>query len=491
MPIDSEEMPGPSLWAGMQGLYARFYAWLMRRMPSERQRLLAVTIVAGGLCGLAAVAFHLSILGLETLFINRANSAPGYSWIWLTILCPTVGGAVAGLGLTYLAPAAAGSGIPQVKVAYTLRSGYVTVRETIGKFVLCALQIGSGASLGLEGPTVQVCAGVSSMLARLARLSPKNTRRMASVGMAAGIAAAFNAPIAAVTFTLEELIGDLDQTMLSGVIVAAALSAVVEHTVLGSNPVFHVQGNYQLTNSSSLIWYALLGLLAAIVSVAFTDSLLGLRMWFRRMKQVPKWVQPAIGGAATGSLAAAGLALFHLNGIAGDPYGTLTLALTGKMTVVPMVVFCVLKLAATVCSYSSGGSGGIFAPALFMGSMLGGAVGYLDVMVFHHSTDAIGAFAVVGMGAVFAGIVRAPMTSVLIIFEMTGGYGLVLPLMIANMSAFALARHWRNTPVYDALLEQDGIHLHEKPEPVPADDSDPDDETPLFTDVKDRGTFVE
>ena len=122
-----------------------------------------------------------------------------------------------------------------------------------------------------------------------------------------------------------------------------------------------------------------------------------------------------------------------------------------------MAVLCVLKLAATVTSYSSGGSGGIFAPALFMGGMLGGAVGYLDVTVFHHPADSIGAFAVVGMGAVFAGTVRAPMTSILIIFEMTGGYGLVLPLMIANMSAFALARHWRHTPIYEALLAQDGI----------------------------------
>ena len=446
-------------WVGLQGLYARFYAWLLRRMPSERQRLLAVTILAGGLCGLAAVAFHVSIMGLETLLIERANSASGHSWIWWTILSPTIGRAVVGIGLTYFAPAAAGSGIPQVKVAYTLRDGRVTVRETIGKFVLCALQIGSGASLGLEGPTVQVCAGVSNMLARLARLGPKNSRRMASVGMAAGIAAAFNAPIAAVTFTLEELIGDLDQTMLSGVIVAAALAAVVEHLILGSNPVFHVQGNYTLTNSSSLIWYALLGLLAAIVSVAFTDSLLGLRAWFRRLTGVPRWVQPAIGGAATGGIAVLALALFHLNGIAGDPYKTLTLALTGKMTVTAMAVFCVLKLASTVSSYSSGGSGGIFAPALFMGAMLGGAVGYLDVIIFHHSADSVGAFAVVGMGAVFAGIVRAPMTSVLIIFEMTGGYGLVLPLMIANMSAFALARHWRHTPVYEALLAQDGIYL--------------------------------
>ena len=158
--------------------------------------------------------------------------------------------------MTYWAPAAAGSGIPQVKVAFALRYGLISLRETIGKFVLCAFQIGSGASLGLEGPTVQICAGVSSLLARAARLSPQNRRRMASVGMAAGIAAAFNAPIAAITFTLEELIGDLDQTMLSGVIVAAALAAVVEHTILGANPVFHVPRRMSLANASSLIWYA-------------------------------------------------------------------------------------------------------------------------------------------------------------------------------------------------------------------------------------------
>ncbi len=442
---------------------------MVRRVPNEQQRLLALTILAGGLCGLSAVAFHLSIGFLEKLLIDHANAAPGHSWIFWTIFTPAVGGLVVGLGLTYWSPASAGSGIPQVKVAYELRSGRVSVKETIGKFVLCSLQIGSGASLGLEGPTVQICAGVSSMLARVARLSPEYSRRMTSVGMAAGIAAAFNAPIAAITFTLEELIGDLDQTMLSGVIVAAALAAVVEHSILGTKPVFHVPRPYVLTNASSLIWYALLGVLAAVVSVTFTESLLRLRARFKTFTAFPRWAHPALGGLATGALAVVGFELYHLNGIAGDPYKTLELALTGTMPVLFMVLFCVLKLLATVCSYSSGGSGGIFAPSLFMGAMLGGAVGYLDVTIFHHSADAIGAFAVVGMGAVFAGVVRAPMTSILIVFEMTGGYGLVLPLMIANMSAFALARYWRATPVYEALLAQDGIHLphHAKPFPPP------------------------
>jgi CIC family chloride channel protein len=454
-------------WEGLEGLFSRFLAWVIRRLPNERQRLLVFTILAGGLCGLAAVAFHISTLRLEALCINLATSAPGHSWIAWTILSPALGGLVAGVGLTYWVPAAAGSGIPQVKVAFANRFGTISFKETVGKFVLCVVQLGSGASLGVEGPTVHICSGVSSLLARLAKLSPKNCRRMTSVGMAAGIAAAFNAPIAAVTFTLEELIGSLDQTMLSGVIVAAALAAVVENRVLGNNPIFHVPRQYELGNDSSLVWYALLGLLAAIVSVTFTDSLLWLRIWFRRLKAVPRWVHPALGGAATGSFAVVALLFFHQNGIAGDPYKTLTLALTGGsgLTVVAMVALCLLKLAATVTSYSSGGAGGIFAPALYMGGMLGGAVGYIDVAVFHHPADSIGAFAVVGMGAVFAGIVRAPMTSVLIIFEMTGGYGLVLPLMIANMTAFALARHWRHTPVYEALLEQDGIFLSEKPRP--------------------------
>ena len=441
-------------------MFSRFLAWLMGRMPTERQRLLAFTILAGGLCGLAAVAFHASVGLAESLLIDRATAASGHSWIWWTILSPALGGLATGLGLYFLVPSAAGSGIPQVKVAFATRSGYVSVKETIGKFFLCVVQIGSGGSLGVEGPTVHICAGVSSMLSRIARLSPANSRRMTSVGMAAGIAAAFNAPIAAVTFTLEELIGDMDQTMLAGVIVAAALAAVVEHTLLGNKPIFHVPRNFELGNTSSLIWYAVLGLLAAIVSIVFTDSLLGLRGWFKGLTRVPRWVQPAIGGAATGSFAVVALLLFHLNGIAGDPYKTLTMAFIGGLPVLAMVVLCLLKLAATVTSYSSGGAGGIFAPALFMGGMLGGAVGYIDVAVFHHPADSIGAFAVVGMGAVFAGVVRAPMTSVLIIFEMTGGYGLVLPLMIANMSAFALARHWRHTPIYDALLEQDGIRLH-------------------------------
>jgi chloride channel protein, CIC family len=434
-------------------------ALLVRLTPTERQRLLVLTIVSGGLCGLAAVTFHVGIDAAQALMINRALLAPNFSWIFWTIFTPAMGGLIVGLALHYWVPGAVGSGVPQVKLAYARYAGRVPFRDAIGKFVLGIVQIGSGGSLGREGPTVQICAGVSSLLARLSSLSPQSQRRLTPVGVAAGIAAAFNAPIAAVTFTLEEIIGDLDQTMLSGVIVAAAIAAAVERSILGQHPVFEMRQTYTLGHATSLVSYAGLGLLSAVASVAFTDSLLGLRAWFKRFTLVPKWVHPAMGGALTGTLAVLALGWLKQRGIAGGGYPTLALALTGSLPVKVMIGLCLLKLVATVFSYSSGGAGGIFAPALFIGGMLGGTIGYVDVNLFHHSADSIGAFALVGMGAVFAGIIRAPMTSVVIIFEMTGSYGLILPLMIANMSAYGLARHWRHLPVYEALLLQDGVVL--------------------------------
>ena len=442
----------------------RVGAFLVRLTPTERQRLLGLTIVSGGLCGLVAVSFHLGIDAAQTLMINRALQAPNLSWIFWTIFTPTMGGLVVGLGLHYWFPGAVGSGVPQVKLAYARYAGRVPFRDAIGKFVLGIVQIGSGASLGREGPTVQICAGVSSLLARLSSLSRQSQRRLTPVGVAAGIAAAFNAPIAAVTFTLEEIIGDLDQTMLSGVIVAAAIAAAIERGILGQHPVFEIRQAYTMGHATSLVSYAVLGLLSAVASLAFTDSLLGLRAWFKRFTLMPKWVHPAMGGALTGTLAVLALGWLKQRGIAGGGYPTLALALTGSLPVKVMIGLCLLKLAATVCSYASGGVGGIFAPALFIGGMLGGTIGYVDVNVFHHAADSIGAFALVGMGAVFAGIVRAPMTSVVIIFEMTGSYDLILPLMIANMSAYGLARHWRPLPIYEALLLQDEVVLpHGKP----------------------------
>ncbi len=383
-------------------------------------------------------------------------SAGPRAWVVWTLLTPTLGGLVAGV-LLLAAPGAAGSGMPQVKAAYAAGRGRVRARDALGKFVITAVAIGSGASLGREGPTVQICAGVTSWLGRVTSLPKESVRRLLPVGVAAGIAAAFNAPIAAVTFTIEEVVGNLDQTVLSGVVVAAALAAVVERSVLGAQPVFEVSRQYGLEHASSLLFYAGLGLAAAAVSVIFTDSLLGLRAWFKRFHGLPGWAHPALGGLVTGALAVIGLYFLKSRGVTGGGYETLSRALLGQIGFRVLLALCALKLIATVACYGSGAAGGIFAPSLFIGAMLGGAFGFVDVAALDHGESQLGAFALVGMGAVFAGIIRAPITSVLIIFEMTGGYGLVLPLMIANMISYGLARHWRPVPIYEALLEQDGI----------------------------------
>jgi CIC family chloride channel protein len=370
-----------------------------------------------------------------------------------------VGGLVSGALLQYVVPNARGSGIPLVKAAYAGRSGPLRLRDSVGKFFISALQIGTGSSLGREGPTVQICAGIASRVGRLVGISSSNVRRLLPVGAAAGIAAAFNAPIAAVTFTIEEVVGTLDQTVLSGVVVAAAFAAIVERSVLGVHPIFEIPQPYAFESVTSIALYAALGLIAAGLSLTFTESLLALRKRFKRARY--PWVHPAVGGLVTGGLAVAALGLFGARGVTGGGYATLAEALAGKLTLMVLIPLSLMKLAATVFSYSSGGAGGIFAPALFIGAMAGGAMGALDMVVFHHSAGSLGAFALVGMGAVFAGIIRAPITSVLIIIEMTGGYSLILPLMIANTLAYGIAKHYRPTPIYEALLEQDGVQLRE------------------------------
>jgi CIC family chloride channel protein len=445
----------------LRAAFLRFRAAALRAelriAPTEPQRLFILTLVIGVVCGLAAVGFHEAIRFTTEHLIERAFTARGWRWIPWTIATPAIGGILCGALLQYVFPGARGSGIPQVKIAYASRSGYVPLRDAIGKFLVGTLQIGSGGSLGLEGPTVQICSGLASTMGRVVRFSPQSRRRLIPVGAAAGIAAAFNAPIAAVTFTIEEVVGQLDQTVLSGVIVAAAVAAVIERSVLGENPVLTVHQHYGLTDPRSLLLYAILGVAAAAASVAFTDGLLRVRARFRAMKSVPLWAQPAIGGVVTGIVAAACLYTLRAHGITGGGYGELEHALSGSLAVRVMLVLCVAKIVSTVSSYSSGGAGGIFAPSLFIGAMLGGAFGSLDKTLFRH--DDIGAFALVGMGAVFSATVRAPMTSVLIIVEMTSGYSLILPLMIANMSAYVIAKHYRHEPIYEALLAQDGIQL--------------------------------
>lgn len=438
----------------------------IRLAPSETQRLFLLTIAIGAACGLAAVAFHLAIAFVEARLIDRALHAGGRAWIAWTVITPLLGGLVCGALLQYVFPGARGSGIPQVKQAFASTPAVVPLRDAVGKFLVGSLQIGSGASLGREGPTVQICAGIASWFGRLVSVSTGTQRRLLPVGVAAGIAAAFNAPIAAVTFTIEEVVGTLDRAVLSGVIVAAALAAVIERSILGESPVFDVPTTYGLHHASSLVLYAGIGLAAGLVSTIFTEGILATRERFRRLALVPSWARPGLGGLVTGALAVVGFMTLRTSGITGGGYATLGEMLNGLFSWWVLLALCGLKLLATVFSYSSGGAGGIFAPSLFIGGALGGAIGAIDAAWLGQHEDP-GAFALVGMGAMFAGVIRAPITSVLIIIEMTGGYSLILPLMIANMTAYVLARRFRPESIYEALLEQDGIRLRHPAEEPP------------------------
>jgi chloride channel protein, CIC family len=430
-----------------------------RLAVSEPHRVYALTLLIGVVCGLTAVAFHGAIRWASQALIQRSLDQPGRAWMLWALLTPTLGALLSGVLLEYLLPNARGSGIPQVKFVYAAKTGVLRLRDALGKFGLATLQLGTGSALGREGPTVQICASVASALGRAFSLSPASTRRLIPLGAAAGIAAAFNAPIAAVTFTLEEIVGDFDQTVLAGVVVAAALAAAVERSILGVEPVFSVPHGYQLTYTSSLLVYALLGLAAGLLSHLFYFLLLSGRARVRRLSRARRAIAPAFGGLATGALALLVGAGLGAHGILGDGYASLSSALLGELSLRVMLALLAAKLLATVCCYASGGAGGIFAPVLFVGAMLGGAFGQLDRALLDHPGTELGAFALVGMGAFFAAVIRAPITSVLIIFELTHCYGLILPLMITNTTAYLCARDGQRLAIYEALLDQDGLRL--------------------------------
>jgi len=427
----------------------------------DNQKLFLVTLLIGGICGLVAVLFHVLIKAAERNIIRHVFIATGWRQVVLTLLVPTLGGLVVGVLLQFWVPDARGSGIPQVKTAFFFNHGRIPMKSAFGKMTVAIISLGTGASIGREGPTVQICAAVSSFLGRFFSVSRRRLMEIIPVGSAAAVAAAFNTPIAAVTFAFEEIIGDLNQRMLGGIVIAAVIASVISRGLEGRGPIFAQVPAYGLNHWAELIFYVLLGAIAAGAAVFFSRTLLRLRLIFRRLRSVPPWLKPAIGGLAVGIIG-----LFAPQAMGGG-YDTISLALKGDLNALPLALLMTLsvaKIVTTVLSYSSGGSGGIFAPSLFIGAMVGGTVGQVVKAAFPGSPTAPGAFALVGMGAMFCGVIRAPITSVLIIFEMTSNYTLILPLMIANAISYLIASRLEPTPIYEALLMQDGIHLpHSKP----------------------------
>jgi CIC family chloride channel protein len=310
--------------------------------------------------------------------------------------------------------------------------------------------------MGREGPSVQIGAGLASNIGQWLGLSPRRIRDLVPVGAAGALAAAFNTPVAAVLFALEEIIGDLNASLIGSTVVASVASVVVERSILGNEPLFHVPV-YHLEHPAELLAYAVLGVVGGGVSVVFCRLLLSLRAVFQRLPERTRIVQPAIGGLCIGAV------LLVSPAIMGVGYDYVDQALNGGLVLKTLVLVAVLKLLATVISYTSGNAGGIFAPSLFIGAMTGGAVGSVVHTYAPFATAQPGAYALVGMGVLFAGIVRAPMTSVFMIFEITQDYQILVPLMIANLLSFLISRRYQRLPIYEALLLQDDVHLPRHP----------------------------
>ena len=449
----------------------------MRRRFSDGQRFLVLCLLTGLACGLAAVAFHWSIHHLFDWLWSFATSRPPLQSATILLAAPTLAGLLVGIVVRNFAPAAAGSGIPQTKAAYYNRGGKISSRAGIWRFILGSLYVGLGNSLGREGPTVHISAAISSRIGRWAFRDASRVQSMLPVGMAAGIAAAFNAPLSALTFVFEELLDNFSMRALGGMVVAVVVAAAVSRTILGEEPVLTARIAQDFQTSAWMLIAIPLGLAAGLVGHFFVRCTIRLRGWFKGMGKPVAWLSPAAGGLACGILA---LSAFYLTGSLGDArnsvfsigYESLEAAFENKLAVTVLAILLVAKFAAVVINYASGGSGGLFSPVLFLGGMLGALVGIAFVDMQHSlpwippfpgDSRVVGACVLLGMGAMFAAVVRCPFTSLIIIFEMTGNYSLILPLMAGNMLAWQIARRLQPVGIYDALLLQDGISLRKLP----------------------------
>lgn len=415
---------------------------------SEGNLFLLLAIVIGVLAGLAVVAFREAI---DWIRISLLGSTLAPSHLRL-LLVPSIAGLVVAFLVQRFFPGARGSGVNQTKAAVYIFDGYMPFRTVIGKFLTSSLAIGSGQSLGPEDPSLQMGAGIASALGRRMKLSRDKIRLLAPVGAAAGLAAAFNAPISAMLFVIEEVIGTWSASALGAIVLAAVSSAIVMRSFLGGEPMFGVPP-YSLAHPAELLAYAALGVVSGVLSVAFTKII----AYFRpKLRALPEWTyyfQPAAAGLLIGIV---GLRFPEAMGT-GYPY--IDRALHNQYTWQILAVLGFAKILTTSLSFVSGTPGGMFAPTLFIGAMIGGAIGGLEHQFFPQIATSVAPFALVGMGTFFAGFLRAPITSVFMVVETTGSYSIVLPVMISNTIAYLISRAYEDVALFDLLAKQDGLEL--------------------------------
>jgi CIC family chloride channel protein len=451
-PVDEKPVHTPKVEPQAADPVNLGFQWLSFRVRSlrlsEGNLFLLLAVIIGMFSGLAVVCFRLAIEWVRLALLGP-TLAPSHLRV---VLVPAGAGLVVAFLVQKFFRASSGSGVNQTKAAVYVFDGYVPFRTVIGKFLTCSLAIGSGQSLGPEDPSLQMGAGIASALGRRLKLSRDKLRLLAPVGAAAGLAAAFNAPISAVLFVIEEVIGTWSATALGAIILAAVSAAVVMRTFLGGEPMFRVPP-YTLAHPAELLAYAVLGVVSGILSIAFTKIIEYFRPKLRALPEWTHYLQPAAAGLLIGLI---GLRIPQTMGT-GYPY--IDEALHSQYTWEILAVLGFTKILTTSLSFVSGTPGGMFAPVLFIGAMIGGAIGGLEHHFFPQISASVAPFALVGMGTLFAGFLRVPITSVFMVVETSGSYSIVLPVMISNTIAYMISRQYQDVALFDLLAKQDGLEL--------------------------------
>jgi CIC family chloride channel protein len=427
-------------------------------MPESLTIMLPALLVGVG-AGLGAVVFRKLIAGVQSI---------SYGWIvgfidsiapFHLLILPALGGLIVGPLIYKFAREAKGHGVPEVMEAVALRGGRIRPRVAIVKSLASAISIGTGGSVGREGPIAQIGSALGSSVGQFFNMSDERIRNLVACGAAGGIAATFNAPIAGSIFALEVILGQFHAIYFGAVVITAVTADVIAHIFEGDLNAFPIP-EYALVSPWELLLYVLLGLIAALGAVAFTRLLyLSEDTW--DSFPFPEYLKPVAGGLVLGLVGLISPKILGFPRVFGVGYDTISDALFGKLALQMTLGLMLLKLLATIITLGSGGSGGIFAPSLFMGAMLGEAFGQIANLLFPEISAPAGAYALVGMAAFFSGAAHAPVTSILILFEMTGDYRIILPLMLATVISTIVSRSISPESIYTLKLTRRGVHLQE------------------------------
>ncbi|HEX4770261.1 MAG TPA: chloride channel protein [Bryobacteraceae bacterium] len=429
------------LWRDLQSRFARVRL-------TDTQWFLLLSLLIGIFSGLLVVLFHISIDLVSWMSLGALSGR----YHFVRLLTPALGAVGAVYVVRKLFPLARGSGVNQTKVAIYESDGYIATSTIAGKFLACAVSIGTGNSLGPEDPSLQMGAGIASRLGRLFALPRGNMRMIAPVGAAAGIAAAFDTPITGVLFVMEEVLADWSATAVGSIVLAAVSAVVTTRAFLGNDPLFAIP-SFELTSASELLIYAVIGIAGGALSALFMSLVEAAK---RRIENIPHWrhyVLPGVCGFFTGVVG------LWFPEVMGAGYDALNSALHGQFTWQFLLYLGVAKLIVTLLCFSAETPGGMFAPALFIGGMLGGGLGGLAHHVWPRGAAPAESYMLVGMGAFFAGMFRAPMTSIFMIFELSASYVIILPVMVANTAAYLVSRHLHATPFFKMLAQLEGVNL--------------------------------